>query len=141
MKNILNRLLALTLIISVFSCGTSSNTPAPSTSTQSLLIGKWKVSTITLTDNGQIVNYLSIFPFLADDTQEFKANGTTTYDPNILKVDPAQQTETLNYTLSANGKSLTLGPIVTEVLQLDATTLRLKIPDISGIQEKTFKKM
>ena len=125
----------------MFSCGTSNNTPTPSTSAQSLLIGKWKVSTITLTDNGQTINYFLIFPFLADDIQEFKANGITTYDPNILKADPAQQTETLNYTLSANGKSLTLGSIVTEVLQLDATTLKLKIPDIDGYQEKTFKKM
>ena len=141
MKNFLNILLAFTLTMCVLSCGTSNNTPMPSTSAQSLLIGKWKVSTITLTDNGQTINYFLISPFLADDIQEFKANGTTTYDPNILKADPAQQTETGSYTLSSNGKTLTLESIVTEVLQLDATTLKLKIPDISGIQEKTFKKI
>lgn len=116
-------LLLLVLVASVSSCKKSSD---PAVAPAVAIIGKWKTVSASATFLGQTSNS-PIDACDADNITEFFTSPKVTITDGALKCnssDPAVQNS--NYTLSADGKTLTIDGEVQTVVELSSSTMKLK---------------
>ena len=97
-------------MISVFSCKKKDTTPAPATPTPAqTIVGKYLLTAKTTTKNSVITNELaSRLACDADNIAEFTADGKIIYTSGAVKCDPAEISYQGTYTLSSDGKRITL---------------------------------
>ncbi len=89
--------------------------------------------------------YPFIDPCIKDNYYVFDKNGTAELNEGPTKCDPADpQTSTVNWSLSADEKELTIDGETGTVLELTATRLRVRgvrtVQNISATVEATFTK-
>lgn len=121
-------LLLLVLVASVSSCKKSSD---PAVAPAVAIIGKWKAVSASVSFLGQESNS-PIQACEADNITEFFTSPKVTVTEGALKCDPSDPAVTNgSYTLSADGKTLTLDGFNQTVVELSSSTMKLRI-DVFG---------
>ena len=118
MKQTFNFLLMLVIIATVLSCKKSE--PAPELTPAQKIVGKYKRTAATSSSGGVSRDLLATRPACAaDDVTEFMADGKVLNSEGASSCTPARVTTTDAYTLSADGKTLTL-PIIANGITVSA---------------------
>ena len=126
MKKSLNFLLVLLTVATVFTaCKKDDPAPTPA----QLIVGKWKIVTYTATSGAVTVAAPACE---MDNTTEFTAGGSAieTENTKCNTSDPA--TSTLTYSISTDGKTLTLGTGTASVGELTSTSLKITIVAVTS---------
>ena len=131
-------LLLLVLVASVSSCKKKEDAVvAPAVA----IIGKWKLVSIALTVAGQTVNQ-PLEDCQKDDILEFFTSPKATLTNGALKCDPADlAVQNSTYSLSADGKTLTIDGEVQTVTELSSSTMKLQQSGFGLSALATFTKI
>lgn len=132
MKKSLNFLLMLLMVATVFTaCKKDDPAPTPA----QLIVGKWKVVTFTVTSGSVTVAAPACE---MDNITEFTAGGSI-IDTENTKCDPSDPaTSTQTYSLSTDGKILTVGTGTANVGELTSTSLKFSSTQVRNGVVVTF---
>ncbi len=155
MKQTFNFLLMLVMVATVLSC--KKTEPTPELTPAQKIVGKYKMTVNTATINGVVTNRLAGRPTCElDNITEFTTDGKYIDSEGATSCTPARNTETLFYTVSVDGKTLTLtdvgrtGSSIYAIVELTDTLLKQSITynyiDRAGVatvekQDFTFTKI
>jgi hypothetical protein len=120
MKKLNLYLMVVVFGLSIFSCKKDEKTA------KEYLIGKWMATAMTVSPAMDgVTDMFSTTPCDKDDIIIFNANGTVTNDEGVIKCNAAdpQTTSGGTWTLSADGKTLTLTSTNNEIQVLTIVTL------------------
>lgn len=107
------------------------NTPASKTKTEMITTGSW--ITVDMLYNGASIWALSD-PCSKDDFMTFKTNGTVITDEGATKCDPSDpQTTTDNWSLSSDGKKITIDSEVADLTSLTNTDMVVTFTDSADV--------
>jgi hypothetical protein len=127
-------LLVCSFII-LISCHKDENTNTAKTKTELLTTGTWKYIGATINpaydyygDGTLTTNIFDIMKACErDDFETYNTNGTWEYNEGPTKCDPSYpQIFSLPWSLAANETKLFVGPVEHTILELTATTLKLR---------------
>ncbi|MCS6796240.1 MAG: lipocalin family protein [Raineya sp.] len=141
-------ILGVFLALTTFSgCKKKKQDPSP----QERILGKWRITAWTIREGNNVFDLYAIMDACAkDDYWEFRTGGVLAINEGATKCSPSDPQETTgNYTLSADGKTLTItesgSNTVFEVVELSSTTMKLKITQtnngVTVTSEITFTKI
>ena len=127
----------LLMVVTTFTA-CKKDDPAPAPTPAQLIVGKWKKVTATVT-RGSVT--ISDPACNLDDTFEFTASGSVIVTENT-KCDPSEPaTLTGTYSLSLDGKTLTLDTEVFNVSELTSTSLKVTESNVNTTSNVAFAKI